>query len=533
MYWLTAISLALSLLASLLLVPQTRRVALWAGIVDRPDRDRKLQRAPIALGGGVAVFLSVMVAVLVTLTVDRAFFGGLLGVTPEWYVLLGAAVSMLLVGLLDDACAMRGRQKLLLQCLIIAALVGSGTVIEKLTVMSFDIHLGLLAFPVTVVWLLLSVNALNLIDGADGMATTAGCVICAGLGILSLRGDPALTAVLAFGLAGALLGFLVFNKPPAKIYLGDAGSMTIGLCVGVLAIWSSVKESTVLASAPVAILAIPLFDSSAAILRRWLTGRSIYASDRAHLHHLLQERFGPVKMLIIVAGLCVTTTTLSVLSVLLHQPWLAAVGVLIVLALLIVTRSFGHAEFGLLMGRATRFAQSFATTPAAKHHRRFPLQGVGHWEKIWEPLVDYAKSHDFAKLKIDLNLSWLQEGYHATWQSVRLPEKEAQLSLCVPLFATRTDGQIQIGRLEIIAAANAPEVYERVSELGDLLVDLGPQIDRIVFGLESPKRTGHSVDPVNAVVSETPPRSDKSETAVPPNVSNRGEEAGRTEPITA
>ena len=164
----------------------------------------------------------------------------------------------------------------------------------------------------------------------------------------------ALTAIVAFGLSGALAGFLVFNKPPASIYLGDAGSMTIGLCVGVLAVWSSVKESTVLASAPVAILAIPLFDSSAAILRRWLTGRSIYASDRAHLHHLLQERFGPVKMLIVVAGLCVTTTALSVLSVLLRQPWLAGVGVVIVLGLLVLTRSFGHAECQLLVMKATK-----------------------------------------------------------------------------------------------------------------------------------------------------------------------------------
>lgn len=525
MAWLTAVCIALSILASLLFVPLVRSLAHATGIVDQPDRERKLHRQPVALGGGLAVFLSLLVGVIGTLLIDRQFFGGMLGdVSSDWYVLLGAASAMLLVGLVDDAWVLRGRQKLLLQCLIIVALVGSGTLIEKLTVLGFDLHLGILAIPITVLWLLVAVNALNLIDGADGVATTAGCIICAGLGFLSLRGDSSLSAILAFALAGALIGFLVYNRPPASIYLGDAGSMTIGLCVGVLAVWSSVKESTVLASAPVAILAIPLFDSTAAILRRWLTGRSIYVSDRAHLHHLLQERFGPVKMLLIVAGLCATTTTLAVLSVLYKQPFLAAFGVIIVVGLLILTRSFGHAEFRLLMGRATHFAQSLTTTPREKHHRRFPLQGVGRWDKIWEPLVAFAKTHDLAKVKIDLNLAWLHEGYHATWQSVHLPEKALQLTVCVPLFTQRiADGkQVQIGRLEIIAPANTPDVYERISDLGDKLVDLGPQIDAIVADLESQKRSKQA-ESVDAVVMEE---------VIEPNVPQRTGSNGRNEPFT-
>ncbi len=262
---------------------------------------------------------------------------------------------LLLVGLIDDGWALRGRQKLLLQCLILSALVGGGTLIKQINIFGVDVELGVLAFPITVAWLLLAVNALNLIDGADGMATTAGCIISTGLGIIGLCSGSFLTAVIAFSLAAALLTFLVFNRPPASIYLGDAGSMTIGLFIGVLAVWSSVKESTILASAPVAILAIPLFDSTAAILRRWLTGRSIYTTDRAHLHHLLQEKLGPVRMLLVVAGLCITTTSLAVLSVVFNQPWLAGLGVVMVTAMLILTRSFGHAEAKLLIGRTVHF----------------------------------------------------------------------------------------------------------------------------------------------------------------------------------
>lgn len=505
MAWLIAVCIALSIAASLLFVPAVRQIALRIGIVDRPDRERKLHERPIALCGGLAVFLALIVAFSATVWIDRLFFGGLLGgIESQWLVLFGAASAILLVGLVDDAWTLRGRQKLLLQCLIIAALVGSGTLITQISLLGFDVPLGALAFPLTVVWLLVSVNALNLIDGADGVATTAGCVICAGLGFLSLQGGVTHSAIVAFALAGALLGFLVFNRPPATIYLGDAGSMMIGLCVGVLAVWSSVKESTVLASAPVAILAIPLFDSTAAVLRRWLTGRSIYTTDRAHLHHLLQEKFGPVKMLLIVAGLCITTTTLSVLSVIYQQPWLAAFGVLLVLILLIVSRSFGHAEFRLLVGRTAQFARSFATHPqkceSEKRQQRVPLQGVGKWETIWEPLIEFAKIHDLAKVKIDLNLAWLHEGYHATWQSVRLPDKAFQLSVSVPLFTRRgpEDNQMHIGRLEIIASANDPTVYQRIADFSERLADLGPEIDSIVTKLATKTTRSSAEETQNA-----------------------------------
>ena len=292
-----------SAIASVMLVPSVRSLALQWGFVDRPDSDRKLHRKPIALCGGVAVFAAIVVSFLAIIQIDRRLEWFELGVVEtRWYVLFFAVAAILLVGLIDDAWSLRGRQKLLLQFLIITALVGSGTIIEIVSVFGKEVHLGPIAFPVTVLWLLIAVNALNLIDGADGMATTVGCFVSAGLTVLAWQTGSPMGAVLAVSLSGALIGFLFFNRPPATIFLGDAGSMMIGLFVGVLAVWSSVKESTVLASAPVAILALPLFDSSAAILRRWLTGRSIYATDRAHLHHLLQERFGPRGMLVVVAA---------------------------------------------------------------------------------------------------------------------------------------------------------------------------------------------------------------------------------------
>ncbi len=489
---LIAASVILSLAISLLLVPWVRWVARKIGMVDHPDAERKLHTQPVALGGGIAVFTAAALSFTLTVLYDRLSghnsFGSL-GV--EWRVLYFGAAAMLAVGLIDDVFTLRGRQKLLLQILIIVAIVGSGTVITRIGLFGYDIRLGAFSYPITVLWLVIAVNALNLIDGADGMATTAGCIICIGLGVLSLAVGAGLNAVVALGLAAALFGFLCFNRPPASIYLGDAGSMTVGLFIGVLAIWSSVKESTVLASAPVAILAIPLFDSTAAIIRRWLTGRSLYATDRGHLHHLLEEKFGRYGMLIVVASLCTFTSVLAVLSEVYNTPWLAAAGVLIVLVSLVMTNSFGHAEYRLILGRGKNFLRSFATraqsADTAKLHNRVPIQGTGDWDTVWAELIDFAETHELAKIRVDLNISWLQEGYHATWKSVRLPEKAFQLVVRLPLFTRRhsDDEQASIGMLEIVAPAVDNTVYERIADVSKKLVELLPRIEAIISELEA------------------------------------------------
>ncbi len=494
-------ALAISFIAALAFVPVVRAIALRVGMVDAPDRERKLHDRAIALGGGIGVFAAVVVAFIASLYLDRVdpvWELGTLG--SRWYTLFSAVGAIMLVGLVDDAIALRGRQKLLFQCLIAAALVGSGTLITEIGFFGYEIELGVLAFPISVLWLLIAINALNLIDGADGMATTAGIVISCGMGFLGLQMGSPLAAIVGFSLAGGLAGFLVFNRPPATIFLGDSGSMMIGLFVGVLAVWTNLKHSTVLASAPVAILAIPLFDSTAAIMRRWLTGRSMYQTDRAHLHHLLQAKFGKVGMLFVVAALCSITTLLSLLSVSWNQHWLAGLGVFIVLALLVLTRSFGHAEFRLLLSRMRNFSHSFMMLPkqcdVEKHQRRSVLQGEGRWETIWEPMVEFARTHEISLLKIDLNLAWLHEGYNASWQSVRQPEKAFQLTVRLPLFAHRaSDGcNVLIGRMDIIAPGNDPGVYDRIADLAAKLVDLGPQIELVVAEIEA--RHHHGVSPV-------------------------------------
>lgn len=501
---LIAISIACSFVVGLILVPFVRGFALKVGMVDDPDAERKLHKQPIALGGGIAVFVSVVVTFIVLLYWDRYSNSGAysLGfIDTKWYSLFIAAGAMLVVGLVDDRWKLRGRQKLLLQILIISALVGAGTNVEKLGFFGYELNLGPFSYPITLLWLLIAVNALNLIDGADGMATTAGCIISFGLACLSLQYGASLHSLVALSLAGGLLAFLVYNKPPATIFLGDAGSMMIGLFVGVLAVWSSVKESTVLASAPVAILAIPLFDSTAAIVRRWLTGRSIYTTDRGHLHHLLQEKFGSIGMLLVVALLCMFTTLLAVLSAQFDIPWLSAIGVVGVLVALVATRSFGNAECRLILSKSQNITRSFFVRPSktdsTDHYTIVPIQGCGEWDTIWEPLQDFAKSHGLSKVRIDLSMAWIHENFHATWTNMRLPERAFQMTVKVPLFANRgADGErVNIGKLELIAPGEDAEAYSRVSDFLQHIEDLQPEVDAIISCLQKRDASSDSQQP--------------------------------------
>lgn len=481
-------------LSALLFVPMVRFLAVRINLVDQPDAERKLHSRPIALAGGVAVFASMVLAMILSLGYQNGWtldgFSELL--TSRWKVLIGAACAILVLGLVDDAFTLRGRQKLLAQCLIAMVIVGSGSVMQKIGFLGYDLPLGVFAIPISVLWLLIAINALNLLDGADGMATTVGMFVTGSLAVMGMiHGGLTLNSIAALSLCGALAGFLVFNRPPATIFLGDAGSMMIGLVVGVLAMWCSLKETTVVAAAPIAILILPLFDSTAAIMRRWLTGRSIYATDRGHLHHLLNDRFGRAGTLWVVAAACSISSAAAIASTYWGYHLMTPVGALLVLALLVGTRTFGYSECRLLAGRVRHLVKSFLVRPHVcdleKHERTLKMQGDGPWQEIWEPLIDFAVKEELASVKIDVNMAWLHQSYHATWRSVRLPEKAFQNVVRIPLFASRGSGEqterVPIGRLEVVAEAT-DSALEHLRDFLDHAGELQTQIQSVVTRLE-------------------------------------------------
>lgn len=280
----TAVMLAFVL--ALLVTPLAGRWAFKFGAVDRPDQ-RKVHDRVMPRLGGLAVFLSFVAAVLLT--------GKIAG--PVAGLLIGGSV-ILLLGIIDDIRGLSPRVKLAGQ--IAAALAVTHFLrVDFLTNPFFSgqlITLGLLSVPVTVLWIVSVTNALNLIDGLDGLAGGTSCIA-----VLTLAAVVWIEAsatggsqgqwdaiILAIILAASLLGFLRYNFYPARIFLGDSGSMYLGFSVATLAVMGLAKGATFISVViPVVILGMPIVDTVFAIIRRYYSNKPIFQPDKEHLHHLL------------------------------------------------------------------------------------------------------------------------------------------------------------------------------------------------------------------------------------------------------
>lgn len=482
---------------SIFLMPIVRWAACKVGLVDRPDPTRKLHRGEIALGGGIGVFLTLLVTAFL---VDRFYLPahGVEGLelSSRWLCLIGASLAILLLGVIDDRFALRGKQKLLGQAMIVIALAWVWQPDNKIALFGTTFDLGLFAFPLLVVWLLATINAVNLIDGADGAASSFGIVAAMGIALCAFVCGQATVAIAAAALGASLAGFLCFNRPPASIFLGDAGSMLLGLVLGVLACWSVERPNhsqDVLI--PVALLGVPLFDSIVAILRRVLTGRSIYMPDRGHLHHILQSHFkartlSPMWMIIAFGGLSLVTTAGAVVGAVFKSDVSAVVAISMLTFGLVWSRLFGHAEARLLASHTKRVGGSIVSKvwrgQPKTHVSGVPLQGNREWDSVWMPLTEFAEKNGLWRLKLDLNMPWKHEGYHGLWARGEMPEKAEQWSVRLPIFCE----QRSIGRIEIVGHCVGTNQIESLESFSYLISELQPEIERLVHCL-SPVHESH------------------------------------------
>jgi UDP-GlcNAc:undecaprenyl-phosphate GlcNAc-1-phosphate transferase len=405
------------LLVSLALTGLARGAARRVGLVDRPDGRRKIHDRAIPVAGGLAVFAST-VLVLLGATATPGPVADAAGSNARELVglLLGAGV-ICLVGVVDDYRRLRGRYKLLGQLAAIAVVVAAGVQIRAVALFGWDLELGWFGIPVTVFWLLGAINSLNLLDGMDGLLGTVGTIICLAVAAMAALHGHFAEACVAVALAGALVGFLRYNFPPATIFLGDAGSMLVGLVIGVLAIGCSLKgPATVALAAPAALLTIPILDTAAALVRRKLTGRSIYTTDRGHIHHcLLRCGLSRPRILLLVSALC-SLTVLGVLgSIAVRNELLAVLSAAAVVVILVATRLFGHAEFMLLVQSLREFAQSLVGSARDGRRLEVRLQGSAGWGELWTRLTGCAERLNLRSIALDVNAPAHHEGYHARW----------------------------------------------------------------------------------------------------------------------
>ena len=398
---------------TLLLIPLLASVARRIGLVDHPDKKRKLHLDAIPLVGGIAIATSSLITFLVTVY----FFDLNLntGTTRELTGLLIGSLIILSVGVIDDRFELRGRQKLSGQFIAASVLIYYGFQFDQVAFASIVIKFGIFSIPVVYVWILVAINSVNLLDGADGFAATIGVVIFLALATMGLYSGSIIDATTSMIFAGALLGFLRFNFPPAKVFLGDAGSMLIGFVLAAITIRSSFKQATAYAFfAPIALLAIPLIDTTAAILRRRLTGRSIYTTDRGHLHHAMAKKgLSPQASLIWVALLTMTTATGAIMSLITQHSEFAVISIGIVLTVLVSGRIFGAAEFELISKRLLGNVRSSLGANSKPNSKGVQLQGNRDWGGIWKQVCDFAEENGLNEIVLDVNAPWIHESFHA------------------------------------------------------------------------------------------------------------------------
>jgi UDP-GlcNAc:undecaprenyl-phosphate GlcNAc-1-phosphate transferase len=284
---LIALTFAAALVTGLIVTPIVRGYAQLRGLLDQPG-GRKVHEVPIPRLGGVAMAIAIAVAIGGA-TLANPDLGSTLGLRPNRAPAILAGVGLLLVvGIVDDVRGMRALVKLVFQ--VAAALLAwwLGLSIEQLFFPWGMVELGPFALPLTVAWIVGVINAVNLIDGLDGLAAGVVLTVLGAFGLLAAADgvDPTLFIVAAT--IGAAVGFLAYNLHPATIIMGDTGSMVLGFVVAAVAI--SLTQDGVRPQAPwvpIIALGVPIIDTLWAVVRRTARGEPFFVADRGHIHHQL------------------------------------------------------------------------------------------------------------------------------------------------------------------------------------------------------------------------------------------------------
>lgn len=283
-------------LSSALFVYLMKKVAIYSNIVDKPNGTRKKQIKPVPLLGGIGIFLS--------------FLLGYMLFAPKNNLMLSILISsflIMLLGLFDDLTKndkpMPNKYKLLVQIIVslIVVLYG-GLEISKITIFGYTLNFGIFSKPLSMLIIVATINAINLIDGLDGLCAGISSIYFLTIAIIGfiLNKFGGLDIILCLIMLGSTLGYLLHNFPPAKIYQGDAGSTFLGLMISVIFLLGFKTTTLTSFIIPLFLLAIPIMDTLFAIIRRKLKGQKIDTADSEHIHHQLLKKLSKKSTLLVI-----------------------------------------------------------------------------------------------------------------------------------------------------------------------------------------------------------------------------------------
>ena len=272
------LAFAVGLLVCYVLTPPVKRLAVKFDAIDKPDF-RKVHKHPIPRMGGLAIYAGFVAAVFVSMNFSKEIIGLLIGGT-----------FIVIIGVIDDIYQISAKVKLLGQIVAAAILVLFGIQIEWLTYPGSEgyFYMEHLAAPITIMWVVSMTNALNLIDGLDGLAAGVSLIASVTVCLVAIQNGFYPVAILTAALCGSTVAFIKYNFSPASIFMGDAGSMFLGYMLAAISVLGVVKSAAVIALfVPTIALGLPIIDTCFAILRRYSNGKPIFQPDKGHLHHRL------------------------------------------------------------------------------------------------------------------------------------------------------------------------------------------------------------------------------------------------------
>lgn len=343
-YFLYKIGLTLLVAAaiSFCTTPLIKLLARKVGAMDVPKDERRMHHRPIPRMGGLAIFLGFIVSFLIFGEINREIQGILLG-----------AVIIIILGVLDDILTLKALPKFLVQLVAAVIVVLHGCRIEHFLGFSLP---AWLSYPISVIWIVAITNAVNFIDGLDGLAAgvsaiSAGTMLVVAL-LLVPDGTAMISAILLAGIVGACIGFIPFNFNPASIFMGDTGSTFLGFMLASVSIFGLFKTYTVISFAvPFLVLGLPIFDICFAVIRRLAKGQSPMHADRGHVHHRLIDMGFSQKQAVAISYLLSAILGLSAV-VLTDRGEIQA---LIFLAAVVVVGAIG---VGLIFGKRHQLKES-------------------------------------------------------------------------------------------------------------------------------------------------------------------------------
>lgn len=315
-------------LISFIMTPLVIKIAHRFGAIDIPKDDRRMHKKPMPLWGGIAIFTGFFVSMFLFSNIT----------TIKLIGLFIASVVVLITGMVDDIKPLGAKLKLLMQIVAAFILVKSGFEINYFSDFFGDqgyIFLSSMSLPISIIWIVGVTNTVNLIDGLDGLAAGISAIAAVTLSYIAIINHRYDAAMITLILAGSSIGFLPYNFNPAKIFMGDAGALFLGLVLAAISVEGALKGATALTVVvPILALGVPIFDTAFAIIRRLINKRPIMEADKGHLHHRLMS-IGMGQRKTVLSMYLISALLGAGAIALLKQNWIHALVLLVLVAIVV------------------------------------------------------------------------------------------------------------------------------------------------------------------------------------------------------